>query len=55
MEDRTLHILDYYRIRDTIAGCCMSEEGTANLMQRMPLTDKEDIARLKKLGPNGRR
>ncbi|MDR1748323.1 MAG: endonuclease MutS2 [Spirochaetaceae bacterium] len=50
MDDRTLHILDYYRIRDAIAGCCMSEEGAARLRERLPLTDIEEISRLKALG-----
>ncbi|MBQ0165681.1 MAG: Smr/MutS family protein [Treponema sp.] len=43
MDTNTLENLDYFRVRDTIAGFCMSEEGTALLKTRLPYTEKKDI------------
>lgn len=43
MDTNTLETLDYFRVRDTIAGFCMSEEGTALLKTRLPYTEKKDI------------
>lgn len=43
MDTNTLETLDYFRVRDTIAGYCMSEEGTALLKTRLPYTEKKDI------------
>lgn len=38
MHKRTLEQLDYYRIRDTIAQYCVSEEGRNALLKREPFT-----------------
>ncbi|AEE17084.1 endonuclease MutS2 [Treponema brennaborense] len=46
-EPKTLAQLDYYRIRNDVAGCCVSQDGKTELEQRDPLTDREEIARLK--------
>lgn len=50
MNQRTLDVLDYPRVRDTVAGCCMSEEGRAALLLREPSADPGEVARLKRLG-----
>lgn len=39
MNDRSLEILEYYRVRETIAGYCMSEEGKSLLLEKKPWTD----------------
>ncbi|MCK9169322.1 MAG: Smr/MutS family protein [Treponema sp.] len=49
MDITTLTELDYYRIRDTIAGYCVSEEGKAFLLSREPFTDTEQIESRKNL------
>uniref|UniRef100_UPI00388D74ED endonuclease MutS2 n=1 Tax=Treponema sp. TaxID=166 RepID=UPI00388D74ED len=51
MHKRTLEQLDYYRIRDTIANFCVSEEGKNALLRREPFTQKdtEEINSLKTL------
>lgn len=51
MHKKTLEELDFYRIREKIAGFCVSEEGRASLLRREPFTsDKADeINRYKKL------
>lgn len=41
MHRKTLEQLDYYRIRDTIAGYCVSEEGRTSLLKREPFTQEE--------------
>lgn len=50
MDENTLELLDYFRIRDTVAGCCMSEEGSNVLKTRLPHTDIETIERRKTEG-----
>lgn len=51
MHKKTLEQLDYYRIRDTIAGFCVSEEGKSSLLKREPFTREQinEINRLKNL------
>jgi len=49
MDERTLDALEYGRVRETIAGNCMSEEGRDALVAREPLADPAEIARLKGL------
>ena len=51
MHRKTLEQLDYYRIRDTIAGYCVSEEGKASVLKREPLTQEklDEISSLKAL------
>ncbi len=47
MEHKTLEQLDYFRIRDSIAGFCMTEEGKRILLERLPYIDKNDMQRAK--------
>ena len=51
MREKTLEELDYYRIREIIAGFCVSEEGKSELLRREPLTRERitEIDRLKTL------
>lgn len=46
-DKKTLTQIDYYRLRETIAGFCFSKEGQQELLQREPLTDIEEISTLK--------
>ncbi|MDR3283863.1 MAG: Smr/MutS family protein [Treponema sp.] len=47
MDAKTLALLDYCRIRDTVAGFCASEEGRDALREREPFTDAAIIDALK--------
>jgi DNA mismatch repair protein MutS2 len=47
MDKTTLTELDYYRIRDAIAGYCVSREGKAALLEREPFTDPVQIEQIK--------
>ena len=49
MNQKTLQEIDYYRIRDEIAGYCVSAEGREKLLQREPLRKSEEIENLKNL------
>ena len=49
MDKKTLTELDYYRIRDQIAGLCKSEEGKAQLLAREPFTNPSEYESLKNL------
>jgi DNA mismatch repair protein MutS2 len=49
MNDKTLQELDFYRIRDSIASLCISEEGKEELENRKPFTKFEDFESLKSL------
>ncbi|MBQ9206916.1 MAG: Smr/MutS family protein [Treponema sp.] len=57
MHRKTLEQLDYYRIRDEIAGFCVSEEGKNALLKREPFTREqiEEINRLKTLSSQWQR
>lgn len=50
MNQRTIEILEYPRIREQIAGNCMSQEGTEVVKNCLPLTDEQEIATLKHYG-----
>ncbi|HPO02432.1 MAG TPA: Smr/MutS family protein [Treponemataceae bacterium] len=50
MNQRTLDILEYPRLREEIAGFCMSEEGKSSLLSRVPSADPEEVRTLKALG-----
>lgn len=50
MNERTLEVLEYPRVRETVAGLCMSEEGRAALLLREPSADGAEVNRLKTLG-----
>lgn len=49
MNNRILEILEYPRIREIIAGFCMSTEGQSFISERIPLIDEAEINRLKSL------
>ena len=49
MNTKTLQEIDFYRIRDEIAGYCVSTEGRDKLLQREPLRKSEEIESLKNL------
>ena len=50
MIQRTLEVLEYNRIREEMAGYCMSEEGKSVFLERLPSTKPEEIRALKTLG-----
>ncbi len=50
MNERTLEVLEYDRVREEIAGQCMSEEGRASFLSLAPSVDTEEISRLKAFG-----
>ena len=54
---KTLEQLDYYRLRETIAGFCVSEEGKSSLLKREPFTREqiEEINHLKTLSSQWQR
>ena len=43
MNTKTLTEIDFFRIRDEIAACCVSVEGKNNLLKREPLTKTDKI------------
>lgn len=47
VDERTLQQLDFMRIRASIADCCLSQEGRELVDSRLPLTDLQEIQRLK--------
>ena len=49
MDKKTLTELDYYRIRDQIAGLCKSEEGKESLLEREPFSNPSEYESLKNL------
>ena len=49
MNTKTLAELDYYRIKETIAGFCKSEEGKNEILKREPLTNYSEYEYLKNL------
>ena len=49
MNQKTLQEIDYFRIREEIAGYCVSAEGRERLVAREPLRKSEEIEKLKNL------
>ena len=49
MDIKTLTEIDYFRIREQVAGYCVSAEGRALLLERLPSTDSEQIENWKNL------
>ena len=49
MNQKTLQEIDYYRLREEIAGYCVSAEGRQKLLEREPLRKSEEIENLKNL------
>ena len=46
MNQKTLQEIDYFRIREEIAGYCVSAEGRDKLLAREPLRKSEEIEKL---------
>ena len=49
MDRKTLTELDFYRIKEIIAGYCVSQEGKENILNREPFTNFSDFNNLKQL------
>ena len=49
MNTKTLQEIDYFRLREEIAGYCVSPEGREKLLVREPLRKNEEIENLKNL------
>lgn len=49
MHDHTLSLLDFYRIRDDVAACCLSEEGSDNIKKTLPSGIPAEVAELKEI------
>ena len=47
VDQKNLQQLDYLRLRASIAGCCLSQEGRELVDSRLPLTNPAEIPRLK--------
>ncbi|MDX9897641.1 MAG: endonuclease MutS2 [Spirochaetia bacterium] len=47
MHEHALSLLDFYRIREDVAGYCLSEEGGRELRASLPLDDALELAELK--------
>ena len=50
MNEHALQEVDFYRLREEIAGFCLTQEGKEFFLQRDPLTDSKQIEDLKNLG-----
>ncbi len=46
-DERTLRLLEFARIREDVAGYCLSEEGRGALLSELPRLEGEDVAALK--------
>ena len=49
MNRQALQEIDFYRLRDEVAGYCITQEGHASFLQREPLTESKKIEHLKNL------
>ncbi|MGD9938519.1 MAG: endonuclease MutS2 [Clostridia bacterium] len=47
MHEHTLRLLDFYRIRDDVAGYALSDEGRETVLAGLPLVDAEAVVELK--------
>ena len=47
MHEHTLRLLDFYRIRDDVAGYALSDEGREAVLADLPLADPETVVELK--------
>lgn len=47
MHEHTLGLLDFYRIRESVAGYCLSQEGRALVNTALPLDDEAAVTDLK--------
>jgi DNA mismatch repair protein MutS2 len=46
-DERTLRLLEFARIRENVAGYCLSEEGRSALSTALPLLDAKEVVSLK--------
>jgi DNA mismatch repair protein MutS2 len=46
-DERTLRLLEFARIREDVAGYCLSEEGRGILLEEKPRLDPQEVASLK--------
>ena len=49
MNTKALNEIDYFRIRDEVAGYCVSEEAKEILLKKEPLTNHKEIEHLKNM------
>ena len=49
MNTKALNEIDYFRIRDEVAGYCVSEEAKEILLKKEPLTNHKEIEHLKNI------
>ena len=49
MNSNALHEIDFYRLRDQVAGYCITQEAKDSFLQREPFTDSKQIENLKNL------
>lgn len=50
MNQKALNEIDYFRIRDVVASFCVSLEAKESLLQKEPLTNFNEIEKLKNMG-----
>ena len=50
MNVKTLEEIDFFRIREVVADYCITTEGKNNFLQKLPISDSEQIDFLKKCG-----
>ncbi len=50
MNEKTLSILGFNKLKEEIAAFCVSEEGCAEFLCRLPSANTEEVQRLKRLG-----
>ncbi len=49
MNSKALQEIDFYRLRDEVAGFCITQEGKDSFLKREPLTRLEDYEKLKNI------
>jgi len=49
MNSKALQEIDFYRLRDEVAGYCITQEGKASFLQRQPFNRLEDYEKLKNI------
>ena len=50
MNVKTLEEIDFFRIREVVADYCITTEGKNNFLQKLPISDSEQIDFFKKCG-----
>ena len=49
MTEKTLSLLEFYKLQKEIAAFCVSQEGREELLRRLPSAKTEEVSRLKRL------